>query len=76
MGASSKNTNYTVRNLFLVNMLFQNSDLRRYHSFNFETSPQYKAFMDVSMKHTNYTVRNIQFVLVSEYTLRKIHVSE
>ncbi len=66
-----KNTNYTLRNIFLVNKLFQNSDLRRYYSYNFETSPQHKAFMDTSMKHTNYTLRNIQFELVSEYTLRK-----
>ncbi len=56
MGAPSKNTSYTLRNLFLVNMLFKNSDLRRYHSYNFETS-QRKAFMDASMKHTNYTLK-------------------
>ena len=76
MDASRKNTNYTLRNIFLDNKLFQNSDLRRYHSYNFETSPQHKAFMDVLMKHTNYTLRIIQFVLVGEYTLRKIHVSK
>ena len=76
MDASSKNTNYTLRNIFLVNKLFKNSDLRRYHSYNFETSLQHKAFMDTSMKHSNYTLRKIQYVLVGEYTLRKIHVSK
>ena len=50
--ASSKNTNYTLRNIFLVNKLYQNSYLRRYHSYNFETSPQHKAFMDSSRKYT------------------------
>ncbi len=63
MDASRKNINYTLRNIFLVNKLFQNSDLKRYHSYNFKTSPQHKAFMDMSMKYTNYT-------------LIKIHVSK
>ena len=37
MDASWKNANYTLRNTFLVNKLFRNSDLRGYHSYNFET---------------------------------------
>ncbi len=54
-----KKTNSTLRNIFLVNKLFQNSDLRRYQCYNFETSPQHKAFVDASMKHTNYTLRKL-----------------
>ncbi len=38
-------------------------------TYNFETSPKHKAFMDASIKQTNYTLRNIQFELVSEYKL-------
>ena len=52
MDASRKNTNYTLRNIFLVNKLqvFQ----------IYETLPQHKAFMGMSRKCTNYTLRNIQ----------------
>ncbi len=31
---------------------------------------------DTSITYTNYTLRNIQFVLVTEYNLRKIRVSK
>ena len=52
IGASRKNTKYTLRNIFLVNWdiklkfrLDNNSYLRKYYSQDSETSPQYKAFI-------------------------------
>ncbi len=66
IGASRKNTKYTLRIIFLVNWdiklkfrLDNNSNLRKYYSQDSKTSPQYKAFIGASRKNANYTLRNI-----------------
>ncbi len=75
MYASRRNINDTLRNIFLVNKLFQNSDLKMYyscHSYDFETSLQHEAFIDTSKPSIKYfTLRNIQFVLVIVSTLQE-----